>query len=205
MFTRYDFQQGQLLRGVTDPDVRGGVCVALCDFWLRSVKTERLSPSDRLRVLTGRLSQVISHQKQYGLKRQQHGPLGARQLLGQPMGLDYAQQTTIMPAMVGLRGVQEKLGSDLRRPGDAATWSLRWVAKGADVGHAMAGYSDLVSITSNMHRQQLSIFDPNIGEYVCQVNETNDVFKDIFRLVPDYAGIYEVRRVSVADLGPSGP
>jgi hypothetical protein len=204
MVTKYDFRQGQLLQAVADPDVRGGVCVALCDFWLHSVRTEQLQPAVRLQRLAARFAEVIAHQKQYKLKRRQHGPLAARQQLGQSMGLDFDQQTTVLPALIGLRGVQERMARDLRQLGNAATWSLRWInIKGKDVGHAMAGYSGLESILSNMHRQQISIFDPNIGEYVCQVNEMEAVFRDIFRLVPAYAGIYEVRRVSVQDLEAS--
>ena len=66
----------------------------------------------------------------------------------------------------------------------------------------MAGFSGLTSITENMHRQQVSIFDPNIGEYVGEITDMDDVFRDIFRLIPAYARINEVRRVTVGDRKP---
>ena len=53
-----------------------------------------------------------------------------------------------------------------------------------------------------MHRQQVSIFDPNIGEYVGEITDMDDVFRDIFRLIPAYARINEVRRVTVGDRKP---
>ena len=199
MFTRYDFRQGQLLKNVTDPDVRAGACAALCDFWLRAIKTGNTSPDQRLRELALRLSEVIAHQKQYQRERARVGPVAARQRVGQPLGLDYEQQTSIMPACIGLQGVRARLAGDLRRLGTATTWSLRFIDGG---GHVMAGFSGLTSLTENVHRQQISIFDPNIGEYVCEINEMDDVFKDIFRLIPSYSRINEVRRVTVGDLKP---
>jgi hypothetical protein len=199
MFTRYDFMQAQLLKNVTDPEVRNGVCAALCDFWLRTIKIGNASPDQRLRELAGRFSEVIAHQKQYQRERAKVGPVAARQRVGQPLGLDYEQQTSIMPACIGLQGVRERLATDLRRLGAATTWSLRFIDGG---GHVMAGFSGLTSITTNMHRQQVSIFDPNIGEYVGEITDMDDVFRDIFRLIPAYARINEVRRVTVGDLKP---
>lgn len=197
MFMRYGFTQGQLLKNVTDPEVHSGVCAALCDFWLRAIKTGNASPDQRLRGLAGQFSEIVAHQKQYQRERANLGPVAARQRVGQPLGLDYEQQTTIMPACIGLQGVRQRLATDLRALGAATTWSLRFIDGG---GHVMAGFSGLTSITPNMHRQQISIFDPNIGEYVCQINEMDDVFRDIFRLIPAYARINEVRRVTVGDL-----
>jgi hypothetical protein len=199
MFTRYDFRQAQLLKNVPDPEVRDGACAALCDFWLRAIKTGNASPDQRLQGLAGRLPEIVAHQKQYARERARVGPVAARQRVGQPLGLDFEQQTSIMPACIGLQGVRDRLASDLRRLGAATTWSLRFIDGG---GHVMAGFSGLTSITANMHRQQISIFDPNIGEYVCQLNEMDDVFRDIFRLIPAYSRINEARRVSVGDLQP---
>jgi hypothetical protein len=199
MFARHDFIQALLLKGVTDPEVRDGVCAALCDFWLRAIKIGNSSPDQRLRELTARLSEIIAHQKHYQRERAKVGPVAARQRVGRPLGLDFEQQTSIMPACIGLRGVRERLATDLRPLGAAATWSLRFIDGG---GHVMAGFSGLASITENMHRQQISIFDPNIGEYVCAINEMDDVFRDIFRIIPAYARINEVRRVTVGDAGP---
>jgi hypothetical protein len=199
MFTRYDFRQGELLKNVTDPEVRTGVCAALCDFWLRAIKTGNSPPNQRLRDLALRFPEVIAHQKAYQKERPKVGPVAARQRVGQPLGLDYEQQTSIMPACIGLGGVRDRLATDLRRLGAATTWSLRFIDGG---GHVMAGFSGLTSIIENIHRQQVSIFDPNIGEYVCQITEMDDVFRDIFRLIPSYSRINEVRRVTVGDLKP---
>jgi hypothetical protein len=197
MFSRYDFSQAILLQNVIDPDVRGGVCAALCDYWLYAIKTGNATPDQRLRQLAGRLSQVIAHQKAYQQERANVGPVAARQRVARPLGLDFEQQTSIMPACIGLQGVRDKLSADLRQMGTATTWSLRFIDGG---GHVMAGFSGLVALTSNMHRQQISIFDPNIGEYVCQINEMDGVFRDIFQLIPSYAAINEVRRVSVGSV-----
>ena len=199
MYTRHDFRQEHLLKSVADPEVRGGACAALCDFWLRAIKTGNASPDQRLRDLAGSFPEIIAHQKQYQRERAKVGPVAARQRMGQPLGLDYEQKTSIMPACIGLQGVRDRLATDLRRLGAATTWSLRFIDGG---GHAMAGFSGLTSITENMHRQQISIFDPNIGEYVCQISEMDDVFRDIFRIIPYYSRINEVRRVAVGDRKP---
>jgi len=197
MFTRYDFSQAILMQNVTDPEVRGGVCAALCDYWLHAIKTGNATPDQRLQQLAGRLSEVIAHQKAYQQERANVGPVAARQRVARPLGLDFAQQTSIMPACIGLQGVQDKLSADLRQLGAATTWSLRFID---GTGHVMAGFSGLISLSPRMHRQQISIFDPNIGEYVCQISEMNDVFRDIFQLIPSYAAINEVRRVTVGSV-----
>ena len=78
MFMRYDFMQGLLLKNVTDPEARNGVCAALCDFWLRAIKAGNASPDQRLRELTARFSEVIAHQEQYQRERERVGPVAAR-------------------------------------------------------------------------------------------------------------------------------
>ena len=198
MFTRYDFVQGLLLKNVTDPEVRDEFCAALCDFWLRAIKAGAAWPDQRLRshrTIPG------SHRSPEAVPKgaRETGTCPARQRVGRPLGLDYEQQTSIMPACIGLRGVRDRLATDLRRLGAATTWSLRFIDGG---GHVMAGFSGLTSITENMHRQQVSIFDPNIGEYVGEITDMDDVFRDIFRLIPAYARINEVRRVTVGNRKP---
>ncbi len=43
------FSQGALLRNVADPEVRGGVCVALCDIWLKSIlDNPKVEPPHRM-------------------------------------------------------------------------------------------------------------------------------------------------------------
>ena len=194
MFTVESFSQGQLLSQVADPSAKGGVCVALCDLWLQSIKANSAaSPSARMAALAGRVNDAVAHQKLYAQQRAQIGRFPARAEAGRRMGLDYEEQTTIMRVSVGMSGIFAKLSPDLKRIGAGATWSLRF--SNGD-GHALSGFSGLTSFTNTMHRQQLYVFDPNIGQYTGAIRDLNDILKDIFKRVPLYNTVVEVSRVS---------
>lgn len=197
MFTVESFSQGQLLSRIPDPSARGGVCVALCDFWLQSIKGDRpanpTSPRARLGALAGRLNEAIAHQDLYGRRRAQIGRFPARAEAGRRVGLDYEEQTTIVRASVGMSGVLAKMSADLKNIGAGATWSLRF-SNGE--GHALAGFSGLISVTNTIHRRQLYIFDPNIGEYTGTILDFADILKDIFKHDPLYMTVVEVSRIS---------
>src|SRR5439155_22043642 len=115
------------LRNETDPDLRNGVCVALCDHWLADMKSRpNDSPRNRLRRLSNNYPIVAQYQKQYGQQRAVQGPEQARKAMGQQLGHDFQQHTTVMPAMVGAVGLRQRLAADLAQLGVGATWSLRF-------------------------------------------------------------------------------
>ena len=84
------------------------------------------------------------------------------------------------------------IGASARGATDLRTGAPTTVAEVHRRQQSRYGVSRLTSITANMHRQQISIFDPSIGEYVSQINDMDDVFRDIFPLNPAYARISEV-------------
>lgn len=194
MFSLQPFSQNKLLSGVPDPVARQGVCVALCDLWLRSIKgNSAQSPAARMSALGGGIQAAIAHQKQYAADRAQLGRFPARAAAGRRVGLDYEEQTTIVRASVGTGGILAKMSADLRGIGAAATWSLRFSGGG---GHALAGFCGVTSLTPNMHRQELFVFDPNIGEYKGELSDLSVMLKDIFARVPLYGTVAEVARIS---------
>lgn len=194
MYTLAPFSQEHHLRSVTDPVLRNGVCVALCDHWLTIVKRYPDVPSvNRMRLLTQRLPEALRHQQAYAALRATVGRNEARREVGARLGLDYEEQTTIMRACVGMVGIRAKLASDLGRIGAAATWSMRFTGGG---GHAIAGFRGLVSVTGNVHRAVMYIFDPNIGEYVGELSDLDAILTDVFGKFPLYATVNEVHRTS---------
>jgi hypothetical protein len=188
------FSQDALLRSVTDPVLRNGVCVALCDHWLEIIRRlPDVPPVNRMRLLTQKMPEVLRYQKTYAGMR---GPLGrneARRQMGAGLGLDFEEQTTIMRRFNGMAGIRAKLAADLGQIGAAATWSMRFSGGG---GHAIAGFRGLVSVTGNMHRASLHIFDPNIGEYAGELDELDAILTDLFAKFPLYATVTEVHRTS---------
>lgn len=194
MSTLTDFSQGTLLRNtVTDPLTRNGICVALCDYWLKLIKTSPSeSPADRLLKLRAYFIRAMQHQRLYSGLRSQHGREEARRQVGAQLGLNYSDQTMILRTFVGMGGIKQKLGQDLSRIGAAATWTLRFADGG---GHAIAGFCGLSGQPPIM-RHRLHIFDPNIGEYEGTVQELNDMLDHLFRAFPMYATVTGVHRTS---------
>ena len=188
-FDLASFQQARLLRSDEE-----GVCVALCDFWLRTFLDQpSVLPRHRMAYLAGLIDQARSHQAAYGGLRAALGPEDARQEVGRGLGIDYEARTTIVQLRVGQTGMLAKLAGDLKPIGSAATWSMRFLAGG---GHAIAGINRIESMTSNMHRAVFHVFDPNIGEYSGPTDVLPEILSDLFTRVPDYADTMEVRRMS---------
>ncbi len=174
--------------------LRNGVCVALCDHWLNIIKRHPDLPSvNRMRMLAQRIPEALRHQQMYGQLRDAVGRNQARREVGAGLGLNYEEQTTIMRAFVGMAGIRAKLAADLGRIGAAATWSMRFAGGG---GHAIAGFRGLASITANMHRASIHIFDPNIGEYTGELTDLDAILSDLFGRFPLYATVNEVHRTS---------
>jgi hypothetical protein len=194
MFQLEPFSQSHLLRAETDPDLRGGVCVALCDYWLADIKWRPDDPP-RLRLyrLASHYMLIAQYQKQYGQHRQQVGPQDARRVMGQHLGHDFEQHTTILPALIGTNAVRQRLAADLRHIGVGATWTMRFAPGG---GHAIAGFYGMESLAENMHRARISIFDPNIGEYVGELRDLDFILNDLLNHFPLYQTVIEIRRTT---------
>jgi hypothetical protein len=194
MFSLARFSQSEQLRHETDPVLRQGVCVALCDYWLKIIKRLPDVPSvNRMRLLAQQMPDALRHQKRYNFMRDMLGREEARRRIGSPLGLAYEDQTTILRACNGMHGIRARLAADLDDIGAAATWTLRF-PDGS--GHAIAGFRGLVSVLRTVHRASVHIFDPNIGEYAGELADLDPILTDLFAQIPDYATIVEVSRTS---------
>jgi hypothetical protein len=194
MFQLEGFSQAALLQNETDPEIRNGVCVALCDHWLADIRSRpNDSPRDRLRRLANNMPSVTQYQKQYGQQRAQQGPQQARKAMGKQLGHDFQQHTTVMPRMVGAAGLRQRLAADLAKVGVGATWTLRFPD---DTGHAIAGFYGMVSQTENMHQLMLYLWDPNIGEYRGGLRDLDTMLQDLLSRFPVYLTVVEVRRTT---------
>lgn len=188
------FNQGSLLTGVSDPAVKGGVCVALCDYWLALMKAPTTrTPRERMTLLQANASSVMQYQKSYVLERRIRGRVDARADMGRGLGHNFEQQTTIMRRMVGMEGLRRRMSADLDQLGAAVTWTMAMPGAGR---HAIAGFRGLESLTSNIHRAALHIFDPNIGEYVGTLQELDPMLRHLFQQIPAYALVSEVSRTT---------
>ncbi len=186
------FNQGQLLTGITDPVLKGGICVALCDHWLALMKAPTTrTPAERMAALRAQSGSAMHYQKSYAEQRVAVGREEARARTGAALGHDFSDQTTVVRVFVGMAGIRDRMARDLANLGDAATWTMALCGAGR---HAIAGYRGLTSITSNMHRAALHIFDPNVGEYVGTQQELDGILRDLFRRVPAYELITELSR-----------
>jgi len=194
MATLTPFDQATLLTGVTDPVLRGGICVALSDRWLAFMKDNTYrNPRERLAALTAQRDAALLYQEAYAFLRDVKGREDARTELGRSVGHEYEHQTTVMRLHIGMKGVRERMMADLGEIGAAVTWTMAIPGLGR---HAIAGYRGLVSIMNNMHKASLHIFDPNVGEYVGELAQLDGILRDLFRRVPAYQGIMELTRTT---------
>lgn len=183
-FTLTRFQQGQFL-DASDPETRGGVCVALCDLWLQSLfQAPGAAPRLRLQALAVDFSRAEAHQRRYGRLRNALGREDARRHMGARVGVDYEEQTFVdMKLHVGREGMLRKVTGDLREPGAAATWSMRFLGGG---GHAIAGINRIEKRPYGLDCR-IHIFDPNIGEYAGDYGSAGAIIQDLVRRIPLYA------------------
>ena len=208
-FTLYDFSQDVLLDGNPDPEARKGVCVALCDFWLKNIMDNVSEPPPRRLIqLEGEFDAIVQYQGRYRQARNPADPFQARQQAARSLGLNYEEQTTIMrapqgramiPGLAGTRGIREKLATDLERPFNGSTWSLRGPPSREyprGWGHAIAGFTSMRSETANMHTKTVHVFDPNFGEYAGDYVSLEAILADLFGKADFYAHVTEVRRVT---------
>lgn len=188
------FSQGDLLKGISDPAVKGGVCVALCDYWLALMKAPTTrTPRERMTVLRTNAPGIAQYQKSYAQQRQTRGRTDARADMARSLGHDFAEQTLVMRALVGMEGIRRRMSADLDQLGAAATWTMAMPGAGR---HAIAGFRGLESLTSNIHRAALHVFDPNIGEYVGTLQELDGILQHLFQQFPEYRLVSEVARTT---------
>jgi hypothetical protein len=192
------FRQADLLRNETDPEVRRGVCVALCDIWLESfLKKPLVDPIHRMAFLATSIEDAKAHQKVYGELRDKHGREDARRSVGKDRDIDYDPQTTISRLSVGMDGIRAKLSADLTPAGAAGTWSMRFEPEG---GHAIAGVNRPQAMRNNMNQLYAHVFDPNIGEYVGPLSILPAILTDLFQKFPLYAKTAEMDRTTARRL-----
>lgn len=194
MATLTPFNQGELLVGATDPAVRNGICVALCDMWLHLVRDSTArSPRERIALLRARAEKARQYQAAYAQRREIFGRIEARQQMGRRHGHDFEEQTVVAARFVGEAGMHARMARDLEELGTAVTWTIVVPGWGR---HALAGFRGLESISTNVHRASVHIFDPNIGEYVCEPHQIRAVLRDLFRRDPNYARVTEIARMT---------
>lgn len=195
-FTLASFSQSRLLRSETDPEIRQGVCVALCDRWLQSfLDKPQASPEQRMQHLAATFDQAKAHQRRYGALRPVMGRERARQQVGEEVGLDYEAQTVVVRRFVGKSGILAKVAGDLKMPGAAATWSMRFERGG---GHAIAGVNRIERVTINIATTHAHVFDPNVGEYAAPISALPVILTDLFQRVPLYDTTVEIHRTTAA-------
>ena len=188
------FDQGTLLAGVSDPAIRNGICVALCDLWLHLIRDSTArSPRERIAAIRARAGQAMQYQRGYGQRRAALGRAEARAQMGRGLGHDFEEQTVVLSRCVGVEGMHARMARDLEELGAAVTWTIDVPGWGR---HALAGFRGLSSITNNMHRASVHVFDPNIGEYVCEPQQLRAVLRDLFRRDPNYARATEIARMT---------
>jgi len=183
-FTLTSFQQGRFL-DATDPETRDGVCVALCDLWLKSLfEAPGAAPRQRVQALAVDFSRAEAHQRRYGRLRDALGRDDARRHMGARIGIDYAEQTFVdMQLHAGRQGMRRKVADDLREPGAAATWTMRFSGGG---GHAIAGINRIEPRPYGLEFR-IHIFDPNLGEYAGDYGSCGAIIEDLVRRIPLYA------------------
>ncbi len=195
MSTLTDFRQSSLLRlHATDPITRQGVCVALCDYWLSTIKADHhQSAEERLDRLGDVFPQIMSHQIRYANLRAQHGRNNARRTVGRDVGLQYDTDKTIVTRrLVGLQGIRDRITRDLACPGVGATWSMRFATGG---GHAIAGFYSARQ-TYKQIQLVIHLFDPNIGEYIGHTGELDDMLRHLMTRFSMYAGVTSLHRAT---------
>jgi len=194
MATLTPFNQGELLVGVVDPAVRNGICVALCDLWLNLIRDSTArTPRERLAAIRAGAAKARQYQAAYGQRREIFGRVEARQQMGGRLGHDFDEQTVVMARCVGQEGMEARMARDLETFGAAVTWTIVVPGWGR---HALAGFRGLESISTNMHRASVHVFDPNIGEYVCESHQIRAVLSDLFQRDPNYARVSEIARMT---------
>jgi len=187
-------QDKQLRIHNAPPDVRGGVCVAACNFWLADCRQQAsATAAERIRRLKKAWRGIMAHQQQYGVDRGFLGRSLAREVSGRRMGLDFADQTVVMRSAIGMAGIRQRLAADISFPGKAATWTLDFGSGGR---HAIAGFCGLTYIRSNVRQFEMHVFDPNIGEYVGTLQELDVILADLLLRFPVYQTVTNVYRTS---------
>lgn len=188
MSTLTPFSQSELVAGTTQ---RKGICVALCDLWLRLIKLNPgEDPHGRLGQLRLMIPQALHYQDNYAGLRAIRGRTAARQQVAGNLGLHYVEQTTVSRRQSGMSGIRQKLASDIGYPGAAATWTLEFEGGSR---HAVAGFCGIGG-QEPILRLILHLFDPNVGEYRGELRELNSILDDLLGRFPVYHTVKSVCR-----------
>jgi hypothetical protein len=190
------FQQSDLLKNEHDADLKHGICVALSDHWLKLIRESNTqTPENRLIELTRFLPAARHYQLDYSKDRAKIGRIDARRKVGETLGLNYSEQTTILKSFIGIVGIKARMKADISSPGKAATWTLRF---DDGSGHAIAGFCGIESIPVGF-RYRIHIFDPNIGEYTGALEEVDTMLHDLLHKFPIYKTLVHVHRLEDKD------
>jgi hypothetical protein len=193
------FNQGAVLGQVPDAEVRRGVCAALCDMWMNLMRDATARrPEDRMDSLRATISMTIRKQRSYGELVRAKGREAGRKFLGKGLGMEFEELTRIERRFTGKTGMVLQMQEDLKLPGAKMSWSLLFQGGGA---HALAGNHYMEAISTNFHRRSVHVFDPNIGEYVGQVQDIPGIVDDMFRRKPGYNRVDTMERRTVTLAG----
>lgn len=195
MWTLTPFNQGAVLAQVPDKEVRRGVCAALCYMWLdlmRDATARR--PEDRMDSLRATISMAIRRQRSYSEMARAKGREAGRKFLAKSFGMEFEELTRIERRFTGKIGMVLRMQKDLEPPGARMIWRLSF--HGGDA-HALAGTHGMETICTNIHRRSVHVFDPNIGEYVGQVQDIPGIVDDMFRRIPYYDRVETMDRRAV--------
>ncbi|MCS6931498.1 MAG: hypothetical protein NZM27_04740 [Acetobacteraceae bacterium] len=207
------FDQSDLLRGETHPAVRGGICVALCDQWLKLIRSGRArTPEERLAELRHLSPEAKRRQIVYSLLRPTYGRLEARRRADKPLGLDFTEKTQVTPhlhrrpefgpgQMQSLRAMERFIAADLALDGAAATWTMEIPNLGR---HAIAGYRGAVKRNVATFHLGIFLFDPNVGEFFGTPQELPQMLRALCDFAPGraYDRITDFARAEVQERDP---
>lgn len=203
------FAQGELLKQATrDPDLRRGICAALCDFWLSRFRSKlEESPEDRLGFLRSPrvFALAMQHQAQfakewYEFENSRGSRLtghDARALAGARVGMSFDTELTTVSARAFDTPLQmiEKLMRDIAGPFDAAAWDLRF---SDGKGHAIAGFCS-VEKRGPFAQMMVHIFDPNAGEIIGEKREGREMLGAIAQTYTNSGKvIHSIERIGAA-------
>lgn len=136
------------------------------------------------------LQASIGYQKTYGELRAAKDRDAARKHMGKKLGLEFEGLTRVEKRLAGEAGMVSRLARDVEAPGASMSWTLAFPAG----RHAIAAVHNVSSISANIHRFTLHVFDPNLGEYVGTLQELPAIVADMFRRLPDYRLVTAIDR-----------
>jgi hypothetical protein len=172
-----------------------GVCAMLCIRWLSDIKNDyKVTPKKRLQYISDDFPAIIRGHGNYSNLRKVLSREAALNSIGKNMGLEYDPDgTVILDQNDSMKNIRDNIKRDVAKFGHGAHWSLQFT-KGR---HAIAGFCGITSQGSMIHHMALHIFDPNIGEYVCDYSNIDNVLIDLFNKFSLYKTTSNIARATV--------